>query len=250
MLVKDCKCFQLSSRIVPAQMSSITKLRLLIIEMRRSDVFFFSFSSAQNIGNINSVCVIMPPPSPGRMISCCSRDNSRASTDNPGCSDVFVFRFSSAQNFENINSVCVIMPPSFPGRMISCSRDNSPASTDDPGYLGSSRIRKFPESLVRMPRAERRTQIWTVRHVPPPSPSSPPLHLIPAPYTPPTPPLPLSPCSPVVPCGVRMQANCGPVACCGMRLQAPSPSPPPSSPHTLMLTHLAGITVIGTMRAR
>ena len=79
------------------------------------------------------------------MISCCSRDNSRASTDNPGCSDVFVFSFSSAQNFENINSVCVIMPPSFPGRMISCSRDNSPASTDDPGYLGSSRIRKFPE---------------------------------------------------------------------------------------------------------
>ena len=134
-----------TSRIVPAQMSSITKLRLLIIEMRRSDVFFFSFSSAQNIGNINSVCVIMPPPSPGRMISCCSRDNSRASTDNPGCSDVFVFSFSSAQNFENINSVCVIMPPSFPGRMISCSRDNSPASTDDPGYLGSSRIRKFPE---------------------------------------------------------------------------------------------------------
>jgi hypothetical protein len=120
------------------------------------------------------------------------------------------------------------MPPSFPGRMISCSRDNSPASTDDPGYLGSSRIRKFPESLVRMPRAERRTQIWTVRHVPPPSPSSPPLHLIPAPYTPPTPPLPLSPCSPVVPCGVRMQAHCGPVACCGMRLQAH----PPPAPHT------------------
>jgi hypothetical protein len=131
--------------------------------------------------------------------------------------------------------------------MISCcSRDNSPASTDNPGYFGSSRIRKFPESLVRMPRAERRTQIWTVRHVPPPSPSSPPLHLIPAPYTPPTPPLPLSPCSPVVPCGVRMQAHCGPVACCGMRLQAPSPSPPPSSRHTLMLTHLAGITEIGT----
>jgi hypothetical protein len=123
------------------------------------------------------------------------------------------------------------MPPSFPGRMISCSRDNSPASTDNPGYLCSSRIRKFPESLVRMPRAERRTQIWTVRHVPPPSPSSPPLHLIPAPYTPPTPPLPLSPCSPVVPCGVRMQAHCGPVACCGMRLQAPSPSTPPA-PHT------------------
>jgi hypothetical protein len=118
------------------------------------------------------------------------------------------------------------MPPSFPGRMISCSRDNSPASTDDPGYLGSSRIRKFTESLVRMPRAERRTQIWTVRHVPPPSPSSPPLHLIPAPYTPPTPPLPLSPCSPVVPCGVRMQAHCGPVACCGMRLQAHPPQLP------------------------
>ena len=116
--------------------------------------------------------------SPGRMISCCSRDNSPASTDNPGCSDVFVFSFSSAQNFENINSVCVIMPPSFPGSMISCTRDNSPASTDDQGYLGSSRIRKFPESIVRMPRAERRTQIWTVRHVPPPSPYSPPLHLI------------------------------------------------------------------------
>ncbi len=124
-----------------------------------------------------------------------------------------------------MNSVCVIMPPSCPDRMISCSRDNSPTSSDDPGYLGSSRIRKFPESLVRMPRAERQTQIWTVRHVPPPSPSSPPLHLIPAPYTPPTPPLPLSPCGPVVPCGVRMQAHCGPVACCGMRLQAPSPSP-------------------------
>ena len=29
-------------------------------------------------------------------------------------------------------------------------------------------------------------------------------------------------------------------------MQAPSPSPPPSSPHTLMLTHLAGITDIGT----
>ncbi len=101
-----------SSRIVSAQMSSITKLRLLIIEMRRSDVFFFSFSSAQNFENINSVCVIMPPSSPGRMISC-------------------------------------------------CSRDNSPASTDNPGYFGGSRIRKSPVSLVRIPRAERRTQIWT-----------------------------------------------------------------------------------------
>jgi hypothetical protein len=199
--------------------------------MRRSDVFFFSFSSAQNIGNINSVCVIMPPPSPGRMISCCSRDNSPASTDNPGYSDVF-FSFSSAQNFENINSVCVIMPPSFPGRMISCSRDNSPASTDDPGYLGSSRIRKFPESLVRMPRAERRTQIWTVRHVPPPSPSSPPLHLIPAPYTPPTPPLPLSPCSPVVPAGnvCRHTAVLLHAAVCVCKL--PPPHPPQLPTHT------------------
>jgi hypothetical protein len=126
-----------SSRIASAQMSSITKSRLLIIEMRRSDVFFFSFSSAQNIENINSVCVIMPPPSPGRMSCCCSRDNSPASTDNPGYSDVFVFSFSSAQNIENISSVCVIMPPSSPGRMISCgSRDNSPASTDNPGYSG------------------------------------------------------------------------------------------------------------------
>jgi hypothetical protein len=145
------------------------------------------------------------------------------------------------------------MPPSFPGRMISCSRDNSPASTDDPGYLGSSRIRKFTESLVRMPRAERRTQIWTVRHVPPLSPSSPPLHLIPAPYTPPTPPLPLSPCSPVVPCGVRMQAHCGPVACCGMRLQAPSPSPPLQLPtHTDAYPsgrHHSNRNDEGTMRA-
>jgi hypothetical protein len=89
-----------------------------------------------------------------------------------------------------------------------------------------------------------------VRHVPPPSPFPPPLHLIPAPHTPPTPPLPLSPCSPVVPCGERMQAHCGPVACCSMRLQVSPPShsphPLPRSPHTLMLTHVAGITYIGT----
>jgi hypothetical protein len=58
------------------------------------------------------------------------------------------------------------------------------------------------------------------------------------------------PLSPVVPCGVRMQAHCCPVTCCSMRLQAPFPThlppPLPSSQHTLMLTHLAGITDNGT----
>ena len=160
------------------------------------------------------------------------------------------FSTNLPQNFENINSVCVIMPPYFPGRMISCSRDNSPASTDDPGYLGNSRIRKFTESLVRMPRAERRTQIWTVRHVPPPSPSSPPLHLIPAPYTPPTPPFLSHHAVLLYPAGYvcRQTAVLLHAAVCVCKL--PPPHPPPSSPHTLMLTHLAGITVIGTMRAR
>ena len=57
-------------------MSSITKSRLLIIDKRWSDVFFFNFSSAQNFENINSVCVRMPSSSLGSMISFCSCDNS------------------------------------------------------------------------------------------------------------------------------------------------------------------------------
>ena len=57
-------------------MSSITKSRLLIIDKRWSDVFFFNFSSAQNFENINSVCVRMPSSALGSMISFCSCDNS------------------------------------------------------------------------------------------------------------------------------------------------------------------------------
>jgi hypothetical protein len=59
----DSEMSAFGTRIFSTRMSSTTMSRLFIMEMRRSDDLFFSFSSAQNFESENSVRVRMPPSS-------------------------------------------------------------------------------------------------------------------------------------------------------------------------------------------
>ncbi len=62
-------------------------------------MFFSQLFLCTNFENTNSVCVRMPPSSPERMVSCCSRENSPTQdTQNSKC-PYYIYAYTSLTLF-------------------------------------------------------------------------------------------------------------------------------------------------------